>query len=177
MTPFIFLATARTLGIIRLKFSRLVFAGLVLLMAFLGFLNVAHYKEDICKRIDDHRDDLTSARWVLVRSIPRGAGVIATFDFLAELSLRKNLYSFHKVYDDFYQDHRKMAQSELNTGMAFTVPGDVQYALIDSRDSWLQDCMREEPAVVRGRIRLFLEDWKAVKRAGSITLYRRKVKL
>ena len=70
-----------------------------------------------------------------------------------------------------------MAESELNTGKPFSVPGDVQYALIDFHDPWLQNAIHQKPAIVKERISRFLKDWREVKRVDSIVLYRRKAKL
>ncbi len=159
MAVFIFLALARTLVLVRSKFNRYIFNGILTLMIILGLFNLVGHVENMSVRIDHHPDGLMEARWSLVQSIPPQAGVVATFDFLAELSRRPNLYAFHKIYD---------MENPL------VVPADVQYALIDFQDPWLEKALLQHPEAVTGSVYRFLEDWKEERRAGSTVLYRRK---
>jgi uncharacterized membrane protein len=111
-----------------------------------------------------------SKEWTLVKMIPPDAGVIATFRFLPALSLRENLFSFHKVYLDEYQDPKKLYISDFNTGKVFKLPDNVSYALIDVHDSWIT---RNWNPQVGARIKDFLKGWKPIDSIGSVTLYTR----
>jgi hypothetical protein len=61
----------------------------------------------------------------LIKQIPKDASVVATFKFLSHLSHRQDLYSFHHVYSGFYTLRTR----------PYHLPGNVEYALIDFKDS------------------------------------------
>ncbi|MFH1857943.1 MAG: DUF2079 domain-containing protein [Candidatus Omnitrophota bacterium] len=72
-----------------------------------------------CQRdlLDKKRDDL-------VKMVPEGVPVLATFEFLPRLSNRRELYSFHYVY---LQKHTLSQKS-------YSVPRTIQYLLLDFND-------------------------------------------
>jgi hypothetical protein len=82
---------------------------------FMVFPELNHkYKKDY---LDRYKEEF-------IKEVPKGASVIATFEFLSHLSHRKFLYSFHHVYSGFYTLSNK----------EYHVPGNIEYALIDFND-------------------------------------------
>ncbi|HOW36312.1 MAG TPA: DUF2079 domain-containing protein [Candidatus Omnitrophota bacterium] len=164
ITPFIFLAAATFLAIARHRLRPFTFYALIGLMFIFNILNTLSYAKPIVERLYPHIDRLDTARWQMVRMIPKDASVIATFDFLAELSTRKSLYAFHKIYSDNYRQ--------------FILPDEVTYALIDPDDPWLQQELCADYTKVNNRIREFLlsSDWIIKASAGKIMLLKRDAK-
>jgi uncharacterized membrane protein len=78
-------------------------------------MNISMYKKD--------QQDLQKDR--LISLIPKGASVLATFEFQPKLSNRKELYSFHHVYNGYYtlSDRR------------YVVPESIDYILMDANDT------------------------------------------
>ena len=175
IAPFIFLATMRTLSLCRRKFSRRIFNAILFLLMALSIRDLSGYVVPFMYKLNRHFDHLDAVRWVFIEAIPPQEGVIATFDYLAPLSLRKNLYSFHKVYDEFYQNPKKIKLSELNTGKPFVLPDQVHYALIDFKDGWIRDSFKLRPQITSERIQAFLQKshWQIIKRYGSLVLLKR----
>ena len=134
IAPFILLAVMRSLTLCCQKFSRRIFAAIFSLLIIIAMMDMSRYLTMFRERLDFYQDDLSAVRWFFVNAIPPQEGVITTFDYLAPLSMRKDLYAFHKVYNDSYQNPDKIALSELNTGKAFILPDQVHYALLDLQD-------------------------------------------
>lgn len=172
--PFIFLAVSYGIGWLKQRMRLSILSIMAWLLVFIACMGMTRHSDQFWSRLDYHPDHLSAERWDLVRSIPKDAGVIASFDFLAALSNRADLYSFHKVYDDFYQAPAKIAQSELNVKSRFVVPPQVRYALIDYRDGWMASTMRHSSEVTEQRINEFLKDWKPLKSYGSMVLYTKR---
>ena len=108
--------------------------------------------------------ELTRQRWQLLNKIPIDAAVVTTFNYLAQLSTRAGLYSFHKVYDNSFQNPADIKHSELNTQAAFKLPHNVHYALIDLNDDWLVVTISQKDINEQQRIEHFLNDpqWKLI---------------
>jgi len=70
------------------------------------------------------RDPLVPVMNDMIKSIPSDAGIVATFRFLPKLSNRKQLQSFHHLYMGYYNIINKK----------YTLPSDIEYALIDFED-------------------------------------------
>ncbi len=176
IAPFIFLSALNTLEFISRKAKPVFYRYLVVLVFSLCFAHSLSFFEALVNLTFYHKDGLTETRQSFVNEVPKDAGVIATFDFLAELSLRKSLYSFHKVYDDYYQDPNVMKFSELYVGHPFVIPKDVSYALIDFNDHWLKKELDSNAAHVVPRIQRFLKEnnWVVQKSHGGIVLYKRE---
>ncbi|MBF0531748.1 MAG: DUF2079 domain-containing protein [Candidatus Omnitrophica bacterium] len=168
---YIFCAAVYGLAAIRPRvqdwFYRLII-GLILLMSFLNASLWFHSDRFAARtRWEDHFDPV---RWQLVKKIPRDAGVTASFDFLAELSLRKNLYSFHTIWMG---------------GNAFSgqTPQDVvtgsRWALIDFNCVWLREELAKADAAARRsvarRMTRFFEmaDWRVEAAADNLVLFRK----
>ena len=114
-------------------------------------------------------------RWGFVEAVPPQERVVATFDYLAPLSLRKHLYSFHKIYEESYQNLEGIRSNELNTGNSFVLPDQVHYALIDFKDPWLKQSLKFYLQKTSQRVQEFLKkvNWKVIKSDGSIVLLKR----
>ena len=172
LSPFIFLATMQAL--VYCGRSLLLVASIICLGAFTVF-QMSSYGPDFKDRIDLYRDGRQYVRQSFVDAIPKDAGVIATFDYLAPLSLRRDLYSFHKIYDEYYQNAQKIQQSELNTAQSFTLPPGVHYALLDLNDTWLQLTRKLNPKKTEWWVKTFLQNnnWKVVRRYKNLILLQR----
>ncbi len=171
--PFIFLAAINTFKLCKSRTRPVIYRIFVTAILLLCVLNTVKYTSAFLVRLNYHRDHMTPTRWEMVRQIPKNAAVIATFDFLAELSSRQSLYSFHKIYDPFYQDPEKIKYSELNTQKSFALPEDVRFALIDFDDPWLKGSMETNAAQITSRIRDFLlyNDWSVTLAFNDIVLF------
>ena len=169
ITPVIFLASAQTLK----KFKLYCSWRRWLCWLFIGCCCVQFYanRSQIVFKLGLNGDSHVSQEWQLVKMIPPDAGVVATFKFLPALSLRENLYSFHKVYSAEYQNPAIYKTSDFYTGKMFELPGDVSFALIDFHDKLLHICLRDPH--VKNRIDRFLKSWVLVSSAGSVKLYQR----
>lgn len=181
LSPFIFLATIETFRKINhtiyFRWSNIILGGFLILAVFSLF----KYTPDLRNRlqINSNQQD-TLALWQLINKVPSDAAVIATFDYLAALSTREELYSFHKIYDDAFQDPEQIKHSELNTLTTFTLPHDVRYALINFDDGWLlnriaQKKEKKEESNTLSRIDKFYKEsqWKLIGRTQrTILLFR-----
>jgi uncharacterized membrane protein len=173
---FIFLAVGWTFTWWRKKLNPKVFIAIAILVMFLSGIHIGHYREQFSLRLNYHgNDQLEAFRWALIKSVPANEGVVTTFDFLAPLALREHVYSFHKIYDEFYQNPQKMEKSELNTQKRFILPDQVHYALIDFNDFWLKKDLKENYQSTDRRIQNFLtkEQWQPIKSFGHMVLYKK----
>jgi uncharacterized membrane protein len=175
IVPFIFLATMRTINMCYKKINPRIYMAMLVILFIASILILISYSRQFWGRLNYHHDHLNNVRWSFVDAIPPQEGVIATFDYLAPLSLRGELYVFHKVYDESYQDPEHIKLNELNTGKPFVLPDRIHYALIDYKDLWLQDALKRSPKVTSERINAFLKNghWKLIKHYGSIVLLKR----
>jgi len=106
----------------------------------------------------DRQDDI---REKMVRDVPDGAPVVASFDFLSHLANRRELYAFYNVW----------LGKNLFTGKTFFLPDTVRYALIDFSDPWLKNAYQNTPQEVDKNIRSFLnKKWKVLNQSGGIQL-------
>jgi uncharacterized membrane protein len=176
ISPFIFLAFIETFR----KINRSIYArwSTLLLNGFLSLsiFSLFRYTPDLHDRLHiNNSSQKASAYWQLINKIPADAAVIATFDYLAALSTREKLYSFHKIYDKAFQEPEQIKHSELNILTAFTLPDDVHYALINFDDAWLLNSIDKEEQSTLNRIDKFYKDspWKVIgKTDRTILLFR-----
>lgn len=147
--------------------------GMIILLILFSIGHVWHFVPAMKSRLISHKGRLNAERWDMIKSIPAEAAVVATFDFLPPLSLRKSLYSFHMLYDDFYQDASKLNKGELFKNKVFELPADVDYALIDLNDPFLMRAVKEKPDAIGERVDAFLKDWQVIRRQGSVVLLRK----
>ncbi len=162
-SPFIFIATIYSLAALKRYMRPSFFHFLLTLLVLSTSLSFAAHAGSFARRNDTKKDHLHLFRWDLVRTVPVDAGAMASFDYLAELSSRKKLYAFHKVYNDDFQrpDHR------------FTAPEDLSYVLVDFHDGWLVNDFYRSPQVVPRRIHGFFlaGPWGVKKAAENIVLF------
>lgn len=180
LAPFLFMAMAATLQWV-LSFSSSLrrFSGWVMAaLLILGVVSILRYGSSLDRALDVDSIEGMSNRWDLIRAIPPGEGVVATFDFLAPLSTRKELYSFHKIYDDRFQDPDHMRRSELYIGTTFRLPDTVNYALLDMDDRWLNSALETQDQAGK-RIEAFLAQpsWKLLRKEGNVLLLKRSLGL
>ncbi|MBF0503474.1 MAG: DUF2079 domain-containing protein [Candidatus Omnitrophica bacterium] len=165
--PFIFLAFTATLDNFKRRYS----PGksfLILLVFFVVNLAALAYQFNYIKfRYMESKHPATApCAWQLLKKVPPQSSVVATFRFLPELSRRPELYSFHKIYDPAYQSET----------YSYSLPQNVNYALIDFNDPWLLGNLDEHKQFVSMKIRNFLAQgpWKAKYAAAGIVLYERQ---
>lgn len=175
LTPFMFLSAAAGLRKLKGFYQGKIYLAAWVLVIVFGFGHTGHFAGKLKERIVIHKDDLKDVRWEMVRKVPPDAGVVASFDFLAPLSLRRSLYSFHKLYDDFFQDPAKLKKGELYQSGVFSLPEDVTYALIDTDDPFFVREYKAKPEIISQRVDGFLEDWQVIDRRDSLLLLRRTV--
>ena len=171
LAPIIFISGYQGLYLIKSKVRPALFTAMVSVLLFVAVFNLKDYVQDFKLRINVHQDYLNQKRWELIDRVPPQAGVVATFEFLPALSLREGVYSFHKVFDDTFQDLQEMKKSELNVHERFSLPKGVSYALIDFSDPWLVSRLQKDPKTVRLRISQFLSQWRLLKQEGDVCLY------
>jgi len=168
LTPFIFIACIYSLKLFKRilpgRFKKWGAPCLIVLMLIFSVTQLMEYKNIIHFRTAFKKDHLHAYRQHFLKSIPKDASVIASFDFLAPLSMRKNLYSFHKIFDNQYQTPTSQ----------FKPPANTKYALIDLNDGWLLADFKTYRRLVALRIQNFLEDgWSVTNAAENIILLTR----
>lgn len=169
ITPVIFLASVQTLKKFKLLYScrRWMCWAFIVCCGFQFYAN----RHQIVFRLGLNGDSHVSQEWQLVKMIPPDAGIVATFKFLPVLSLRENLYSFHKVYSAEYQNPAEYKTSDFYTGKMFELPGNVSFALIDFNDRSLQRCLNDP--YVKNKVDHFLKGWALVSSVGHANLYKK----
>ncbi len=172
ISPFIFLAFINTLKKINYflmsRWSTIIYGGLFGLAIF----SLYSCANDLYLRLNIMNKHQAAEHWQLLNKIPNDAAVIATFDFLAPLSTRAELYSFHKIYDDAFQESKKIKYSELNTNSVFILPANVHYAVINLNDDWMLNSLMKNKQKVSGRIDQFLNNsqWRLIGQTGKTLL-------
>jgi len=162
IAPFLFLAALSTFFTLK-RFLRPLFQIIILvLIVVLSCLSFKKYLPSLLPRLNLASDHLNPSRWAMVRTIPPTSSVIASFDFLAELSNRKDLYAFYKVYSF---DHREM----------FKIPSTVQYAIVDFKDRWLEAIYSKEPSQTTTYLQKFFLDntWGVLQASENIILFKK----
>ncbi|MBL8014522.1 MAG: DUF2079 domain-containing protein [Candidatus Omnitrophica bacterium] len=174
MTPFIFLAASAGIVKLRQKFNLKVFV--IFLVCLLGFsaFHVVRFIPSMKARLTVYEDNQDALRWAMIKKIPADAGVVASFCFLAPLATRQNLYSFHKIYDEFYQDPAKINRAELYEGSIFKLPEDARYALIDLNDFFFKRAQKQRPELTNQKFNEFMQDWNVIEKQGPIVLLQRR---
>ncbi|MFH1459917.1 MAG: DUF2079 domain-containing protein [Candidatus Omnitrophota bacterium] len=130
MLPFIFISAIY--GIKRLlnfpwikKNIRFEIIGIFLITAsFTCAVSFGPFVEIIFNKNKTNRDLFDDQKENFVKMIPQTASVIATFNFLPQLSNRKELYSFHYVVNGFHTLSYK----------PYVLPENIEYALLDVND-------------------------------------------
>ena len=165
IAPFVFLALVNSFALIRVKTKPLIYRSCITVVTILCALNFFIHAENIARRKPLCDERLNAARWEMVNLVPKDAAVIASFNFLPELSNRKFLYAFYKIYSDHYQRPQN----------PFRLPDHVTYAVLDFNDPWLQGEHDNNPGIVQSRIDNFLlgNRWLVLKKSESLILLKR----
>ncbi len=127
------------------------------------------------RKLSVNADDLTAYRWEMIQHIPAGAGVVATFGFLPELSRRHSLHSFHRFLPP--ADGDLQYSESLHRPPGGRAPADVQFALIDFRDRKVLSDLYQHPPEFAAAMRDFFaaQDFRVALAAGEIVLFQRDV--
>ncbi len=166
IVPFVFLAAAKSLKYLQANTRTCFFCTTFIIIAFVCLFSTLSYKSMLSSRISMIPDKLDPIRWKMIKQIPPESGIIATFDFLNELSRRKHLYSFLNVTRGFNG----------LTGYPFRPPPEISYALIDFEDEWvLQDVIRKPSTIVLLKDPFFSQvNWKVKDAVEDIVLLERE---
>lgn len=177
LLPFVFLAVIKTFKVLQEKTSRRLVQFVIAVFLLAALAHLYNFQADIEKRLIPPFVHSISSKWAMIEEIPREAGVIATFSFLAPLSLRKHLYSLHVLYDRSFYDPEKRQRNTLYREKFIRWPTEANYVLIDFDEEWLKKRMKQDPSGVSRRLQnLFnVENWLIKKRAGSVILFERKL--
>jgi len=110
--------------------------------------------------------DYSKEKEKLIAAIPKGSGVVATFQFLPKLANRCNLYSLHLISTGY----------KMYTNTKYELPEDLEYALIDFNEP-LMITSFFPPSAPRN-IRSFLEtgDWRVFKAFDDVVLFKKSYK-
>ena len=163
--PFLYWAAVKTLSRLRPRMRSSFFYVIITLMMAAHLYSLNNSRLDMIARINIKKDHLNSFRWDMVKAIPKDEAVIASFDFLAELSGRRALYAFYKVYHDYFQ----------NETSSFITPEKVSYALIDFKDGWLLNQFYDKPQETVLRIQRFFSSqlWSVERAAEHLVLFKK----
>lgn len=166
VSPFLYWGTVKALAFLKFRIRPSFFYFVISLMALVHLYSLNNSQADMKARMNIKKDSLSGFRWEAVKAIPERSAVIASFDFLAELSSRKDLYAFYKIHRGAYQDGAN----------PFVVPEKVSYALIDFKDGWLLNDFYGAPEITAARIQKFFFSgaWSVEKAAEDIILFSKK---
>ncbi len=163
LAPFILLGLSQTLDFLFKR--RIHVITRIILIVLLGVMYVSSYKKHwpaLRQRAKLEDNAFKDYQWQLIKKIPADEPVTATFSFMSELSNRRYLYAFYKVYDPIYA----------NPPNSFRTPDLVSTALIDFNNAWLLAQYSYTPLDVSQRIRHFYEEgsWGLVDAIGDTVL-------
>jgi uncharacterized membrane protein len=157
--PFIIMASIYGLKFLKTKQSSkrvnlLVFILFVLNATFITEEHIATYKSNMSIMPTEYAD----TSWAMIEQIPDDATVVATFRYLAPLSIREKLFSFHRYYSKRSLADQAVANNTLYTGKP-QLPERIDYALIDFHDAWLYwDLKRNNKFTVEQLEKFFKEN-------------------
>lgn len=174
MSPFFFLATASTFAFIKESFSRRSYIITACILTISCLLFSLSFSSQFFHDFTRNYGYITKKRWEIVKRIPDSAGVISTFDYLPELSRRRNLYSFHRMFDVVYQSAEKGKVSAFSPDENFVLPDTVTYALVNFNDYWLKSYTSQEGRYTAKYISKFFDaGWAIEDAADDIFLFKR----
>lgn len=129
LIPFLFISAIY--GLRNLLKSKLIGAHKIVLIGFLVACSViSNVYFGLLPKIGENLfsryviKDITYIKQKFINRVPRDSSVVATFEFLPQLSQRKELYSFHHFYIGKYTLSQKK----------YELPKRLDYALIDFND-------------------------------------------
>lgn len=125
---FFFLASIHSLQFLKTKSWLRAYNFMIIIGCISYLAQISVYLPEFNRRVADWADRMDPIRTAMINRIPPEEKLIASFDFLAPLANRKELYSFHSLWQNY---------QTFNNGKAFTLPDTVKVALIDWRCPWL----------------------------------------
>ncbi len=168
LIPFVFYSAVQAIArLLRNKFIMARQVGLLgyllVFTVFSGFYMQAPQFNIDRQILQYSPNDYSEEKEKLVKAIPKGSPVIATFQFLPKLADRRGLYSMHLVSSGY----------KMYTAVKYEPPKDLEYALIDFN----------EPLMIAGffppsapaNIRSFIEagGWSALRALDDIVLFKK----
>jgi len=165
LMPFIFLASIGPLTFIKSKLRRPFFYVIILSLLLVNSAFWYRLENELNRRIINLDRNESTAVWQMIAQIPSESGVIATLGFLDQLSQRKGLQSFLDV----------TRNKSVFSGKPFKLSDSTQYALINFRDMWLLDRIRNSPETVSKNLRkvYFGTQWNVINAYNEIVLLKR----
>lgn len=163
LAPFFFLGALKTLSFLRYRVKAFFYLFVLSLMLMTTFLSLQDNRLNMVRRLNIHQSAQNRLYWQMVKAIPKDAAVMATFNFLPELSSRRELYSFHKTFFYLYQDKKN----------PFITPDHVSYAMIDFDEPWLNYGFYVSPQETAEKIRksFFNREWKVKQAVEEVVLF------
>lgn len=133
---FIFLATAESLAKIK-DHLRPIFYFFVIIGMVVGYsAYIQRFMPLFHRRVAAWQDRLDPARQKMLEQIPQNSSVVASFDFLAPLADRQEVFSLHNVWQNY---------ATFTGKTPFALPQDLSYALIDWNCPWLWGDLLKAP--------------------------------
>jgi hypothetical protein len=168
LIPFIFFSLIHALSkILRYKFIAehlAAFTVFFLGSSILAGIYLGAPQLHLARYIKDYRiDDFAKEKEKLLKTIPKDASVIATFQFLPKLANRHHIYSMHFVSSGY----------RMYTKIKYEPPPNLEYALINFNDPLMVDYFF--PPEAPTNIRAFIENgnWNVAKAADEVVLFKK----
>jgi uncharacterized membrane protein len=164
IAPFIFVATAIGLHLLKKILRPSFFVFIIVLMVFASSLVFTQHSKALNDKLYQVRYPKNDIENKMILAIPTEASVVASFKYLSHLSNRNEVYAFYNVW----------LGRNLFTGNSFVLPKTVRYAMVDLEDPWLRDGYRVDPVGVQRRVQAFLDDgWRVLSRSEGLLLLHR----
>lgn len=175
LTPIIFLAMLCVFDLFKRRFPKKIFVLLLTTTMISCAMNILLLARDteFRERMSGWSDRLDQTRREILAQIPPGDPVIATYPFLPELSRRKSLYTFRKIWTD---------ANIFNEFRPYPLPENVPWAILDSNDIWLWEDVLARESQGEGRGKRFLRnlnrffsdaDWRLVFGVENLLLFKK----
>ena len=128
LIPFIFISAIygfkRLLNFRIIKDNYKIFQIIILLFALMYAFILGPYNWLLTDLSMYNKDHLDTQKERLISLIPEEASVLATFEFQPKLANRRELYSFHHVYNGYYT----------LSDVKYEIPRAIDYILMDTND-------------------------------------------
>ena len=128
LIPFIFISAIygfkRLLNFRIIKDNYKIFQIIILLFALMYAFILGPYNWLLTELSMYNKDHLDTQKERLISLIPEEASVLATFEFQPKLANRRELYSFHHVYNGYYT----------LSDVKYEIPRAIDYILMDTND-------------------------------------------
>lgn len=164
---FIFLSTAVSLRWLRGKLRPLFYFLIILLTMGAYSLQIKKCFPQYQERLILLYDRLDPVRQRMFEKIPPQASVVASFDFLANLANRQQIFSFHNVWQNY---------ATFTGKTPFILPANLTHALIDWNCIWLwNDLLNSKNEQVVTYLKqinnfYFSHSWNSINAVEEITL-------